>query len=171
MKLTKTVLITIIIFLFFLTSSYGAGDKIGVVDFQKVLKESIAGKSAKKKIETEGKRMEGLLKKQGEDLENMKKKLEAEILVMSKDMRENKEREFRIKVNDFKSLQKKYAQDFKAFEAKVIKQIQKEVFDLVDKIGKKGKYKLILERSAVLYYPDTIDITGILIKEYNNSSK
>lgn len=167
MKLTKTALITAIIVFLSLGLSYGADDKIGIIDFQKVLKESKGGKAAKAEIETEGKRMEGKLKNQGEELEKMKKKLEAEILVMSRDMRENKEREFRIKVNDFKSLQKKYAQDFKGFEAKIIKKVQKEVFGLVEKIGKKGGYKLILERSAVLYYPDAIDITDILIKEYN----
>jgi len=167
LKLIKTALITTIVFLFFLTSSYGADDKIGVIDFQKVLKESTAGKSAKTEIENEGKRMEQKLKDEGEALEKMKKKFEAEIMVMSAEMRENKEREFRIKVDDFKVLQKKYAQEFKAFESKIIKQVQKEIFDLVEKIGKNGGYKLIVERSAVLYYPDNIDITDTLIKEYN----
>ncbi|QTA81941.1 putative outer membrane chaperone, Skp family [Desulfonema limicola] len=169
MKLIKTAFIAVIVLLFSLTSSYGADDKIGVIDFQKVLRESDAGKSAKTDIESEGKRLEKKLKDEGEALEKMKKKLEAEIMVMSSEMRESKEREFRIKVDDFKVLQKKYANEFKTFEAKIIKQVQQEIFDLVEKIGKKGGYKLILERTAVLYYPDTIDITDILIKEYNAS--
>lgn len=141
--------------------------KIGVIDFQRVLKESKGGQAAKAEIEKKGKSYENTLKNQGEELEKLKKKLEAEAMVMSKEMREDKERDFRIKVGDFKALQKKYATEFKEYEASVIQRVQKEVFGLVEKIGKKGGYLMILEKSAVLYYVDAIDITDEMIKQYD----
>lgn len=141
--------------------------KVGVIDFDRVLKESKGGKAAKAEIESRGKSIKGTLEKQEDELEKMKNKLEAEALVMSQEKRESQEREFRIKVNDFKSLQKKYAKDFKMFEAEVIKRIQKEVFDLVEDLGKQGQYDLIVERSMALYFKDSLDITDQLIKAYD----
>ena len=85
--------------------------------------------------------------------------------------REDRQREFRIKLNDFKELQKKYALDFKTYEAKAIKKIQKDVFDIVQQMGRKGGYALIIEKGATLYYPGSADITDIHIKKYNEMHK
>ncbi len=144
-----------------------AAGKIGVIDFQRVLKESRGGKAAKAQIENRGKKMEAELKAKGEELEKLKKKLEAEALVMNEDARKEKERDFRIRVNDFKSMQQNYARDFKRFEADVIKKVQKTVFKLVEGIGNKDGYTLILERAMTLYHDDAVDLTDKLIKSYD----
>ena len=49
----------------------------------------------------------------------------------------------------------------------MIRKVQKDVFGMVETIGKKGNYTLILEKSAALYNPSGIDITDQLIKMYN----
>lgn len=167
MKVFKTLWIAVFIALFFFVSAYAADTKIGVIDFQKVLRESKGGKKAKAEIENKGKGMEKKLKSEGEQLEKLKKKLEAEAMVMSREVREEKEREFRIKVGDFKALQKKYAGELREFEGEIIKRVQKEVFDIVESIGKSGAYDLILEKGTVLYHPDALDITDELIKRYD----
>jgi outer membrane protein len=155
------------LFTFLLISQAAADMKIGVVDFQRVLRESKGGKTAKTEIEKKGKSIEASLLKKGKALEAEKKKLEAEAMVMNEASRENKAREFKIKVMDFQALQKKSAEDFKQYEGDVIRRVQKEVFGLVEAIGKKGKYTLIIEKSAALYSPDGIDITDQLIKMYD----
>ena len=167
MKLMKWSAIGAIIGMLIVSGAWAADGKIGVIDFQRVLKESKGGRAAKAEIEKKGKAYEASLKSQGEELEKLKKKLEAESMVMSKEMRETKERDFRIKVGDFKALQKKYAGEFKEFETDIIQRVQKEVFGLVEKIGKKGGYLMILEKSAILYYVDAIDITDEMIKQYD----
>ena len=143
--------------------------KIGVVDFQKVLSVSNAGKQAQAEINTKGKAMEADLKKKGSEIEEIKKRIERETLVMSKENREEKEREFRIKLNDFKMLKKKYAGDFKRMEKRLVSRIQKEILQLVEEMGKKEGFLLIVEKreGGVLYYPSTIDITDRLIQKYN----
>lgn len=153
--------------LLFISQTYAADMKIGVIDFQRVLKESKGGKAAKAEIEKKGKALEASLVKKGKELEAEKKKLEAEAMVMNAESRENKAREFKIKVMDFQALQKKSADDFKKYEGEVIRRVQKDVFGMVETIGKKGKYTLILEKSAALYSPSGIDITDQLIKMYN----
>jgi len=155
---------------FFVTSSYGADvAKIGIVDFQKILEKSDAGKKATIEINKRGKEMEDDLKKRGEEIDKKKKKLEREALVMSKEMRDEKEREIRININDFKSLKTKYMNDFKQQEAIYVRDIQKQVKELISQMGKKEGFLIILEKreAGVLYAPDTIDITDRVIQQFN----
>jgi outer membrane protein len=160
-------------FLFLLAvavNSYGADiAKIGVVDFQKVLEASSAGKAAQTKIKAKGQEMETQLKQKGSEIEESKKKLEREALVMNKEMRMDKEREIRININDFKALQRKYMGEFKNFEKSLVQQIQKDVTEIVENIGTSEGYLLILEKreGGVVYYPNSLDITDKIIKQYN----
>ena len=158
------------LFFFLFTFSYGADvAKIGIVDFQRILEISKAGKSAQAEIKSQGEKMEADLKQKGSELEALKQRLEREVLVMSREMREEKEREFRIKMNDFNSLEKKYKQEFKELNNKLVNRIKKDVFDLIEEIGKKEGYLLIVEKreAGVMYSPSAIDITDKLIPQYN----
>jgi len=88
---------------------------------------------------------------------------------MSKEMREEKEREIRIRLNDLKSLQKRYESEFRGIEKRIITRMKKELFGIVQEIGKNEGYLLIIERIGVLYSPKTVDITDIIIQKYNTS--
>jgi outer membrane protein len=157
---------------FFLSTGAWAADvaKIGVVDFQKIIDKSEPGQAAKSQINTRGKKMEEELKQKGSEIENLKKQLEREALVMSKEKREESEREFRIKVGDFKSLQKKYEQELQQIQKQLVNQIKKDVLDLVNEVGKKEGYQLIMEKVGVLYVPNTMDLTDRIIQEYNKKA-
>lgn len=167
MKFNRITWMVSLLTLLFISQAYAADIKIGVIDFQRVLKESKGGKAAKAEIEKKGKGLEASLVNKGKALEAEKKKLEAEAMVMNAESRETKAREFKIKVMDFQALQKKTGDEFKQFESEVIRGVQKDVFGLVETLGKKGNYTLILEKSAALYNPSGIDITDDLIKMYD----
>jgi len=171
MRALKIVFVaSIFSFFFLLNASFGADvAKIGIVDFQRIFITSNAGKLAQSKINDHGKKMEADLKKKGAEIEELKKKLEREILVISKEMREEKERELRIKTNDFNFLNKKYVREFKGIEKKIVNRIKKDILKLVEEIGKNKGYLIIIEKrdAGVLYAPSSIDITDILIQKYN----
>ena len=111
--------------------------------------------------------MEEELQKKKNEIDELRKQLEREAMVMSKEMREEKEREGRIKLNDFKTLQKKYIAKLKESEKKFLNVIRDDVSEIVERIGKKEGYLLIVNSMSVLYAPTSIDITDQLIKEYN----
>lgn len=144
--------------------------KIAVVDFQRIFETSEAGKTVRNEITTKGKKMEAALKEKGAEIEELKKRIEREALVMSKDMREEKEREFRIKVNDIKTLQKKFEAELQTMQKRLLNKIKKEVITIVREIGKTEGYLLIIEKLGVLYAPSTIDITDEIIKKYNEKT-
>jgi outer membrane protein len=145
--------------------------KIGVIDLQRVIETSNQGKFAQAQIKKQKEKMEENLKKKGNEIEKIRQRLEREAMVMSKDAREEKEREARIKLNDFKSLQKRYRTELQSLEKKLIEQLKDDVFDLVNEIGKKEGYLLIISKIGVLYSPNSIDITDQLIQRLNKKFK
>ncbi|MDM8523655.1 OmpH family outer membrane protein [Desulfococcaceae bacterium HSG8] len=160
--------VAILAFFFFAASSYGADvANIGIVDIQRVVEESSAGKKIKAEITQRGKEMEADLKKKGTEIEGLKKKLEREAAVMSPDQRQKRAREVDIKIYDFKALKKQYNEELLKFQNKKLDSMRKDIYEVVQEMGKRGGYLLIVEKIGVLYYPKTIDVTDELVKMYN----
>jgi outer membrane protein len=169
----KIVLVSMFFVLFaFVNLQAADASKIGLVDFQKILDNSTAGKAAQAEINKKGEAMESEIKKMGEEVESLKNNLEREALVMSREAREEKERELRMKISDFRDLQARHVQTFKEAERELVQKIQVEVMDLLKEIGAKGNYQLILERreSGSLYFLDSMDLTDQIIEAYNKKT-
>ncbi|MBF0102947.1 MAG: OmpH family outer membrane protein [Desulfobacterales bacterium] len=147
--------------------------KIGLVDFQKILENSEAGKKAQSEINSKGKELEEDLKKRSIEIEEIKKKFERDAMVISREERDERERDYRIKVGDFKSLQTKYTNNLKELEVKLIDVIKEDVMKIIEAVGKNEGYLLIMEKreAGVLYSPTTIDISDQVIREYNKKKQ
>jgi outer membrane protein len=145
--------------------------KIGVVEFQRLFDNSLGGKAIKAELTTKGKKMEADLKAKSAEIDSLKTRLERESLVMSKDMREEKEREFRIKINDIKELKGKYESQLQEMQKKMMEKLQKDTLGVIDHIGKSEGYLMIMDKRGVLYSPSAIDITDQVIKEYDAKYK
>jgi outer membrane protein len=169
----KIALISMLFILFAFVNVQAANTgKIGLVDFQKILDNSTAGKAAQAEINKKGEAMEAEIRKMGEEAEALKNNLEREAIVMSKEAKEEKERELRTKITDLRVLQNKHMQTFKETERDLVQKIQKEVMDLVKEVAVKEGYQLILERreSGAVYFPDSMDITEQILKAYNKKT-
>ena len=169
MRDLKSACVITIFILVFLSNITFAADvaKIGVIDLQKILGTSTAGKSIQAELKKEKDKMEADLKKKGAEIENIRKRLERESMVMGKEMREEKERESRIKINDFKSLQKKFRSDLQKLEGNLINRLKTDIDEIVKEIGKKEGYLLIINKFGVIYSPDSIDVTDKVIGRLN----
>jgi len=166
----KRLAVTVFLILGFCGSVWAADvAKIGTVDFQRIIDLSDAGKAAQKKLNKQANEMEADLKTKGAAIEEGQKRFEREALVMNKEMKDAKEREMRIKINDFKQLQQRYTGVARELQFRLVGQIRNDVDKLVKELGKQEGFLLILERkeAGVIYMPSTIDITDKVIKQYN----
>lgn len=172
MRAVKFAYMILFLVIFFLSNPALAADvaKIGVIDLQKILEVSEAGKSIQEELKKEKDKMESDLKEKGAEIETIRKRLERESMVMSKEMREEKEREQRIKINDFKSLQQKYRSELQKLEAELMNQLKADINEIVESIGKNEGYLLIVNKFGVLYSPSSIDITDQLIQKLNTKA-
>jgi outer membrane protein len=142
--------------------------KIGVIDMQGVIETSNQGMAAQAQIKKQKDKMERDLKQKGAEIEQIRQRLEREARVMSKEAREEKEREARIKINNFKIIQKRYRTELQNLEKKLNERLKDDVFDLVNDLGKKEGYLLIFSKNVVLYSGESVDdLTGKIIKRLN----
>ena len=148
---------------------YAENLKVGVIDTQKILALSSYGKAAKAEIQKKGEALTSDLKTRETEIAELKAKIEREGLVMSPEMREEKEREFRIKVGDYQAQEKKAKQEMAQLQMKLSGRIQEDVLEIVDGIGKKGGYTLILDKGTLMYAADAIDISDQVIEIYNKN--
>jgi len=173
MRFFKIIFAVIFIATFVFIFSSNAADvaKIGVVDLKRVLDNSSAGKLAQAELSQQGKKMQKELEKRQAEMVEIQKNLERQAAVMSKDAREQKIRDLKIKKIDIENLNKKYRSEFRQSERKKLIKIQKEVLSITEEIGKKEGYLIIFDKSAAIYVPKTLDLTDKVIQEYNAGYK
>jgi outer membrane protein len=170
MRIPKYGLVILVSFIsFFWLTTTNAADvaKIGVLNMQRVLSTSDPGKAAQAEIKKQRDVMLQDLKVKGAEIDELGKQFERESMVMSREKREEKEREYRIRINDFKSLEKRYNTESQDLQKKLLNKIVKDVYALAEEIGKNKGYLIILRSESLVYAPDAIDLTDELIKQMN----
>ena len=77
--------LSLLIFFLFANSLFAADvAKIGIIDLQRILETSNAGKSIQAELKKQKEKMESDLKRKGTEIETISKRLERESMVMSK---------------------------------------------------------------------------------------
>lgn len=168
--INKSIFVGAVLFFMLGIYAYAAeAAKIGIVDFRKILEESNTGKSGRAEIKKQGEKMEGDLKKRGAEIEELKNKLEKDSMVASKSAKEEKERDLQIKYIDFKNIEKKYTSEIQKLQNDFLMRMKNEVDAIVDEIGKKEGYQIIIEKNqaGVFYSPASADITNRVIQQLN----
>jgi len=145
--------------------------KIGILDLQKVLNECDAGKKAKSDLEALIKSKESVIEKKGVEIEKLKSELQKQASVLSAEARKSKEDELERLVRDYQRIVQDSQSEVKKKEGELTEAIIKGVHDLVDEMGKKEGYTVIIEKTLALYLNEDLDITDDVIKRYNKSKK
>ncbi len=171
MKKSIIVPAVLIIVAIFTCSAFAAdAAKIGVVNFEKIIKESSAGKVMQKDLKAKLDELQAKLQAEEKKVKDMSAALEREALVLSAEKKLERQRELRDKADDLKKMNADYTQEIRILQNKKINQIQKEIFEISNKLGKAQGYLLIIEKktAGVIYAADEVDITDTVIKEYNS---
>src|SRR3954468_18328719 len=88
-----------------------AQGKIGVVQIERIVRDSAPAMRAQKKLEAEFAKREGELAKVSEQLKRMQDELEKDSVTMPENQRRNKERDFNELNRDFQRKQREYRED------------------------------------------------------------
>lgn len=143
-------------------------DKIGIIDFQKILRESEAGKKVQQQIQEEGQERQDALRELYSEIEELDKQLSRDSMVLDEEKRLEKQKQLNSKRRDFQSKREQYQRQFQKIESELIGKLQDEIFSIAEEIGEEEGYLLIIERSAAVYYPDSIDLTDRVIEKYDD---
>ena len=164
-----TVLIqcVLIVGMSFATMAYGADvARIGVVDYQRILKECMAGKDIAKKLRQKQDERTSALESRRSEIVSLQKSIDIDHSG-DKDNRDKKKMELSKKLEAFKDEETRFNTQLKDLNAQQASLIKDGISQVIDKIGKKGGYLLILEKTDTLYAPASTDITSQVIEEYD----
>ena len=143
--------------------------KIGFVDMQRALNDSKAGKQAlgtlKQLMEAKKETLQG----EKELIDKKKEELDKQGLLLNDTTRREREDEIRRMERDHTRRLSDTKDELSREEAKYTTKIRTELLQLVGEIGKEKGYTMVLEKqfSAILYAPETIDLTDEVIERYD----
>lgn len=139
-----------------------AQSKIGVVQIERIVRDSAPALRAQKKLEAEFSRREAELRKNGDQLKRMQDDLDKEGVTMSEAQRRTKEREFSDLNRDFQRKQREYQEDVNQRRNEELAQVIEQANRIIRQIAADEKYDIIFQEAA--YANPRIDITDKVIK-------
>ncbi len=162
-----------------------AEQKIAVVDLQRVLLSTKAGKAAKSKFESLQKRKRKALKRRDSALKKQEKALMQERREIEGTLRakgpkgvtrelqqraqifQQKVQTFQKEVLLFQQTQQKALKELAKKEAQLLKPIEDKIKKHIDAVAKAKGFTMVLSRVAVVYAVAAVDITADVSKRMN----
>jgi outer membrane protein len=145
--------------------------KIGFIDVQRAISESVAGKRARERFQAQVKKAEADLLREKNELERLKGELDKKGPLLKDDERRNLEGDLQRRYVNYQRSMNDQQQELRQKENEMTSDILKELEKIVNEVGKAEKFTLILERSQILYSDQGIDITSRVIEAYNSRAK
>ena len=139
-----------------------AQGKIGVVQIERVVRDSQPAMRAQKKLEAEFGKREAELTKVADQLKRLQDELEKDSVTMTETVRRNKEREFGELNRDFQRKQREYREDVNQRRNEELGQVIELANRIIRQIAEAEKYDIIFQEAA--YANPRIDITDKVIK-------
>ncbi len=146
-----------------------AGDiKIGVVNTEKILRESLPAVQAQKKIDQEFVPRDEEIKKMAVQAKTLQAKLEKDSISMDETERRNLERNLANLSREYQRAQRQMREDFSVRQNEEYSVILDRTNRAISKIAEAEKYDLILQLQDSVYRSQRIDITDKVIKALEN---
>lgn len=159
----------VILILVLMGSWAAAAEKTGFVDIREVMLSSSSGK----KVVEDFRKTREKLQREDNELKKLKEDLDKQRPLLKEDVVKEKELSFQKKVRDFQIEVKDSEDEFKAREQELFKKLVPDILKLVQAIGEKEKYGMIVDVSAIplAYYAKENDLTKRVIEEFSRTSK
>lgn len=154
-------------FLMVSTACDAATVKIGVIDTQKILRDSQAAKEAQKVFRRDLEAKRAVLKSKEQEVMVLDQEIKKEGPKMEATVLKNKREKLADEMKELKRLRTDLSDDLKKKDAELTQKILKEIDAIVKDYSKKNKYTIILDRRMVIDFDETVEITNDIIKIYD----
>ena len=163
MKKTLVVVLT----LFVVVSFIYPESKIGVINPNKVISETIRGKQVREKLEKYSNSKQAQAKTMEEEIQKLEKELMSPAL--NNDTREKKALDLQNKRTNLKRFLEDAQREFNTKSQQELQALYKEIMPIIEKIGASEGFTIIfdLSNSGISYFDKTIDVTDKVIKAYD----
>lgn len=146
----------------FVTQAVAADVRIGVVDTERILRESVPALKAEKKIEKEFTARDQEIKKLMKQIRDIHTLMDKEGMTMPDAERRNKERELDSLNVNLLRLQREFNEDLNLRKNEELVVVLELANKAIQQIAEREKYDLVLQEAV--YHNTKIDITDKVIK-------
>ena len=169
MRLFKVALISVVAFLFLAAGNVFAESqgKIGYIDLSRAFDEYQKTKDFDKELEGKGDMKQQEREKVVQDIRKMREELE----LMNKNAREKKETDIESKIKSLQDFDQEAKTDLTKDRDNMVKDILKEMSDVIKEYGEKNGYSIIVNDRVLLYGDSGLDLTNEIIKILNDKYK
>lgn len=144
--------------------------KVGVMNIQKIIALSDAGKAAKKKFEAKMSTLQEKFKKEQQALVDLRQEIAKKGSAWSEEKKTAKAREFQKMQRELKEKNDDANFELKQLQEKEFEPILKALEGVVNDFGKKNGYTVILDtKMGAIYFDESADVTDALVKELNKA--
>lgn len=141
--------------------------RLGVVNLDRILRESAQAKSAQKRIEAEVAKRDQELAKTAEQIKRAQEKLEKDSLTLSDPERSKREVELRDMSRDFQRRQREAREDINQRRNEELAAVLERANRVVRQIAESEKFDIILQEAV--YANPRIDITDKVVRAMDES--
>ncbi|MEM9488487.1 MAG: OmpH family outer membrane protein [Myxococcota bacterium] len=138
----------------------GGSFKIGVIDFDKILTETAAGKRASQQFEKELKTKQQQLDKKQQDLQKYAVELEKQASVLKPDVVRKRQQELQKRYVELQQTYVTLERELAERRTRLITEIVKKARPIITDIAKKEGYDMIVDRSVVVWSDNTYNLTN-----------
>ncbi len=145
--------------------------KIGVVEPQKVLDDTKAGKKIKDSLQEYVKARQKVIDMEEDELKKMEEDLVKQGAVLSPDAKKDKEEKFRQKMVDYQRKVQQLNQEVQVKKKETLDEFNKSLEQVIRGIADREKITLVVEKgdngagALIIYSHPSLDLTERVIKE------
>ena len=166
----KKILLVNILLIFF-TSSYAEEFKIVYLNVDKIMQESVAGKSIKRKLEKLYNKDLEKFKKNDENLKKKEKKIISQKNILSQEDFQKEIVSLRQEIINFQKEQVKSRDDINKLRIKATAKLISKLSPILEKYAKKNSIGLILQKKNIVMGKKEIEITEEILSIANKEIK
>lgn len=146
----------------------GGEIKIAVIDVNRILNESEAGKAARTKMEARYEELKKKIEGMSEDARKMKEELDKQKILLGKEKLKEREDALAAKVAELRTLTQESEREMQARQGEVTRDVLKLIEGKIDKVVEEDKIDLLLDRSSGVVHSDpSLDITAKVLERVN----
>lgn len=148
------------------------GVRIGVIDPQRILEETDAGKRAKESLTNFMKNRQSLIELEEKELKRMEEDLVKQASILSAAARREREEQFRRRAIEFQQKANELNREIQEKQKEVLESFREKVERVVAKVAQQMGLMVVMEKGRggpTVYNDSSLDISPQVIEEFNRT--
>lgn len=151
--------------------------KVGVVDQKAIMEKTRAGKKAMDGLKEFSASRQRIIAADDQELKSLDDALKNQESAMSEAAKREKAEQFRIKLEGYQKRIQDFNREIQDRQRRLMEDFQKKIEEVTSSVAEQGGYSLVFEKGSeetlkiILYSQPAVDLTDVVIKEFDRRNK